>query len=83
MKKAVLIAIPVLLIVYVLFVCVPYTGQGAATEETKENFHIEEFYNDAESGERQKSCSRMKSAKRKAVSHSECQREDCAFHLRF
>ena len=36
MKKAILIAIPVLLIVYVLFVCVPYTGQGAATEETKE-----------------------------------------------
>lgn len=54
MKKAVLIAIPVLLIVYVLFVCVPYTGQGAATEETKENFHIEEFYNDTESGERAK-----------------------------
>lgn len=54
MKKAILIAIPVLLIVYVLFVCVPYTGQGAATEETKENFHIEEFYNDAESGERAK-----------------------------
>lgn len=54
MKKAILIAIPVLLIVYMLFVCVPYTGQGAATEETKENFHIEEFYNDAESGERAK-----------------------------
>ena len=54
MKKAILIAIPVLLIVYVLFVCVPYTGQGAATEETKENFHIEEFYSDAESGERAK-----------------------------
>ena len=54
MKKAILIAIPVLLIVYVLFVCVPYTGQGTATEETKENFHIEEFYNDTESGERAK-----------------------------
>ena len=49
MKKAILIAIPVLLIVYVLFVCVPYTGQGAATEETMRG---------VESG--QKSCSRMK-----------------------
>ena len=54
MKKAILIAIPVLLIVYVLLVCVPYTGQGAATEETRENFQIEKFYSDTESGERAK-----------------------------
>ena len=52
MKKILLISIPVFLIGYILLACLPYRKQGGITENTAEEFHMETFYGDEESGER-------------------------------
>lgn len=49
-KKSVIILS--LIVVYLCLVCLPYTRQGTASEETKQNFNLEDFFSDKKSGER-------------------------------
>ena len=49
-KKSVIILS--LVLVYLCLVCLPYTRQGTASKETKQNFNLEDFFSDKKSGER-------------------------------
>lgn len=48
-KKSVIILL--LVIVYICLVCLPYSRQGEASEETQQNFKLDEFFSDNKSGE--------------------------------
>ncbi|WP_448783180.1 hypothetical protein [Blautia sp.] len=41
-KKSVIILL--LVIVYICLVCLPYSRQGKASEETQQNFKLDEFF---------------------------------------
>lgn len=49
-KKSVIILL--LVIVYICLVCLPYSRQGEASEETQQNFKLDEFFSDNKSGEK-------------------------------
>ena len=49
-KKSVIILL--LVIVYICLVCRPYSRQGEASEETQQNFKLDEFFSDNKSGEK-------------------------------
>ena len=49
-KKSIIIL--TLVIVYICLVCLPYSRQGEASEETKQSFALADFYSDKKSGER-------------------------------
>lgn len=49
-KKSVIILL--LVIVYICLVCLPYSRQGKASEETQQNFKLDEFFSDNKSGEK-------------------------------
>lgn len=40
-----------LIIVYICLVCFPYSRQGTASEETQQNFKLDEFFSDKKSRE--------------------------------
>lgn len=46
------IIIVALVIVYICLICLPYSRQGTASEETKQKFTLDEFYSDKKSGEK-------------------------------
>ena len=43
-----------LVIIYICLVCLPYSRQGTASEETQQNFKLNEFFSDKKSGEKAK-----------------------------
>lgn len=49
-KKSVIILL--LVIVYICLGCLPYSRQGKASEETQQNFKLDEFFSDNKSGEK-------------------------------
>ena len=49
-KKSIIIVF--LVIIYICLVCLPYSRQGAASEETQQNFKLDEFFSDKKSGEK-------------------------------
>ena len=46
------IIIVALVLVYICLICLPYSRQGTASEETKQKFTLDEFYSDKKSGEK-------------------------------